>query len=233
MGGAPARVDGRLGLLEGTAVPARLRPGPDPRLQHEHDDARARGARPPLRPPAGSTYEDGRRAHGGAARAALPPDRLGARHDVPRGAADGTARAVLPDQGARDLERSRRGCARCCPPPCSTEVRRAGGARAEQLGSRSCVSHPCRSAVQPSSETAVHAPGRRAPADGREQSARRRDRVAGRRPPARSRHEVGTLSSQVRVLALRPWACWASCFPPAARAATSRDPRSAAAASRR
>ena len=38
---------------------------------------------------------------GGAARAALPPDRLGAGHDLPRGASRRASRPVLPDQGAR------------------------------------------------------------------------------------------------------------------------------------
>ena len=42
LGGAPARVDGRLGLLEGPQFPRGLRPGADPRLQHEHDHGRPR-----------------------------------------------------------------------------------------------------------------------------------------------------------------------------------------------
>ena len=100
MGGAPARVDGRLGLLEGPQFP----PGFDHDLIRVFNtntsildlDALDRDfdLRMALR------EEDGRRPAGRAARAPLPPDRVGARRHVPRGAEDGPARAVLPDQGA-------------------------------------------------------------------------------------------------------------------------------------
>ena len=90
------------------------------------------------------------------------------------------SRPVLPDQGARgpralpsEAPRDAVGVG------ARLEARRAGRRPGpSSSASRSCVSRfLCRSAVQPSSETAVHAPGRRAPADGREsRGARRRAR---------------------------------------------------------
>ena len=101
LGGAPARVDGRLGAARGPAVPARARSGADSRLQHELRDDRTRRARPRLRPPLAPRAQAGRRSDRGAARAPLPPGLVGARDDLPRGSALRSERTVLPDQGAR------------------------------------------------------------------------------------------------------------------------------------
>ena len=106
MGGAPARVDGRLGLLEGPQFPAGLRPGPDRRLQHEHDDVRPRRDRPRVRPRVALRPEVRRRPGGGAARAAVPPGRVGARGDLPRGAALGRRGRFFPIKEPEDLGRA-------------------------------------------------------------------------------------------------------------------------------
>ena len=143
MGGAPARVGRAPRPPRRPAVPARLRPRPHSRLQHQHGHPRPRRARPRLRPPVALRAEDRGRPPGGAARAPVPPDRLGARHHVPRGAAGRPARAVLPGQGARGPRRgSSRGCARCWLHPSSTELETRRQARA--LWRRSSAL-PCRS----------------------------------------------------------------------------------------
>ena len=169
MGGAPARVDGRLGLLEGPQFPPGLRPRDDPGLQHEHRDRRPRRPRPRLRPAVAargtvggegrrssssasttrsrgcSTAVDvrrevGRRQDGGPARAPLPPDRVGARNDVSRGSPVRCPRPVLPDQGARTTSSGRaRRCGRCWRPPCSTERHEAGTKPAHVSSQRSAV----------------------------------------------------------------------------------------------
>ena len=62
--------------------------------------------------------------------------------DVPRGAADRAARAVLPDQGARGPRRARNpGCARCSRPPCSTERGSVKLGRALARASRAACGH--------------------------------------------------------------------------------------------
>ena len=101
MGGAPARVDGRLGLLEGPQFPPDFEQERISRLQHEHDHVGDRRDRPSVRPSMAVRAEVRRRQVRGAAGAAVPPGRVGARCDLPRGAPLGAARPVLPDQGAR------------------------------------------------------------------------------------------------------------------------------------
>src|SRR5262245_53630525 len=93
-GGRQARPAG------GASVPTRLRPGPDPGVQHELGDGRTRGPRPGLPPAVAARPQAGRRADGRPARAPLPPDLVGARDDVPRGSPLRAVRALLPDQGA-------------------------------------------------------------------------------------------------------------------------------------
>ena len=114
------------------AVPARLRPGPDPRLQHEHDDVRPRRDRPRVRPGVAVRPEAGGRPSGGAARAAVPPGCVGAGRDLPRGAARGrSAAGSSRSRSPRTSSASGRRSARCSPRPCSTRHepsgREAGG----------------------------------------------------------------------------------------------------------
>ena len=87
MGGAPARVDGRLGLLEGPQFPPDFDQSRIPVFNTNTATLDARGARPRLRPALALRPEVGRRPHGDPARAPVPPRLVGARHDVPRGAA--------------------------------------------------------------------------------------------------------------------------------------------------
>ena len=95
-----------------------------------------------------------RRPGGGAARAAVPPGRVGARRDLPRGAALGRSRPVLPDQGARGPPAARNPLsARCLPHRCSSDRFGTNTAQSRHtsppsVGSWACSGWCCRHAAR-------------------------------------------------------------------------------------